>query len=430
MKKVLSLLMAAVACSTVFAAVTVPAYNIVSETDKGDYMLCKVNYKSAGADGVTPTDVSGIVCYPKNTDKTPAKAILMDNHFTITEDAEAPSNKTPELINNADYSMGGTYCFTSADYYGYGYTKNQPHTYLCQYQNAQNSIDLMIVARDIYTKKNVKIENDFFVNTGYSQGGGVTMAVHKMLEENKELADYLHFAGSFCGAGPYDLEATMLWYMEQTNINEPSLIPLVVKGLITGGYLNGYNFGQFFKFNTSTLESAIDSKTYSLSALSSIITSQTGGKRGASDILSADFMNAESQIHKDFISAARKNSLLEGWAPKYPMYLIHYEGDLIVPYVNTENAIAAFNMTDEFYHVGPKSLSSDHQDFAAYYYRFLYAGHLTEMINKAAHPEWYIQGVKNIQNAVMDGVRYNLLGMPVNENYQGIVILNGQKFIQ
>lgn len=424
MKKILSLCFALTVCFAAWAAYDGPEYNIVKTVESETFVTCYVHYTSVGADGETATKVSGIVTYPKSLK---AKAIIMDNHFTITKDADAPSNSIPEVIKNSLFDMGGTYCFTSADYLGYGLTKDQPHPYLCQQQNAINSIDLMKVARDIYHEKEVKIENDVFVATGYSQGGGVTMAVHREMENDKDLAKELKYAGSFCGAGPYDVKATLLWYLVQPETEEPALIPLVIKGLYEGGYFN-HSINSCFRFDATDLLAAIDSKTKSLSELGDMIRTQAGGS-SAQMVLSNELLDENGEMYKDLIDAAERNSLLSGWKPsRYPLHVVHYEGDMVVPYVNAENAISALHISKDNYLLAPMAnLTTNHSDFAIYYYRYLYLGQLDNMIENAVRPA---QGLEEIMSPMMNGVIYNLLGMPVDESYHGIVIVNGQKRIQ
>ena len=48
---------------------------------------------------------------------------------------------------------------------------------------------------------------------GYSQGGAVTLALQRLIEE-EGLAGQLHFRGSICGDGPYDLIETMRYYFD------------------------------------------------------------------------------------------------------------------------------------------------------------------------------------------------------------------------
>jgi hypothetical protein len=58
------------------------------------------------------------------------------------------------------------------------------------------------------------IKDDFrSYSWGFSQGGSVALAVHRHIEENN-LAGSLHFQGSVCGDGPYDLISTMRYYFD------------------------------------------------------------------------------------------------------------------------------------------------------------------------------------------------------------------------
>lgn len=422
MKKIFTLFFAAMLIAPTWAL----NYNIVKEETEGNMVKLTINYQSVGADEVSAVTVSGIVTYPSSKK---AVAIIMDNHFTITKDAEAPSNETPSVITNSVFNMGGTYCFTSADYLGYGLTRDQVHTYLCQRQNAINSIDLMKVAREIFAERGIELQNDVFVNTGYSQGGGVTMAVHREMELNKELAEELHFAGSFCGAGPYDLVATMEWYLSQTKLNTPSLMPLVIRGMLAGGFLPGYEYKDFFvsEAMANDLAAAIDGKELSLSGISDVIKTHTGGQTAAKYILHKDMMDNTTTIHKDFMKAAKLNSLLEGWQPTFPVHVCHYELDSVVPAVNAHNAIEALNLDEDHYSIAPTTIVSNHSDFAIYYYRYIFLGKLTSMINDYGKP----QGVENVRDGIFNnGVIYNILGMPVDENYHGIVIVDGVKKLQ
>lgn len=423
-------MLAALCCTTLFAMYSVPKYNVVNTKTQDGIVILTVHYTSVGADGKNPTDVSGIVTYPESKK---AHAILMDNHFTITSDADAPSNTTPELIANTTFAMGTKYCFTSADYYGYGLTADKPHTYLCQHQNAQNAIDLMKVGIDIYEKEGVEIKNNVFVNTGYSQGGGVTMAVHRMLELDQELAQNLHFAGSFCGAGPYDVSATLEWYRNQTKLNTPALLPLAIKGMLAGGFLPGYQLSDFFKVDMTSVSDAIDNKANTLGELNDMIRSITGGSTNPIDIMHPDFYDGENKKISDLNEALTKNSLLDVptvWNPSYPLHLLHYANDSIVPAVNAEMAVRILNLDENHYQIAPASIKSDHTEFAIYFYRYLYLGKLDQLIDSAVRKEQGIEDTEMNNDALMNGVFYNLFGQQVDASYHGIVIVNGKKYLR
>jgi hypothetical protein len=83
------------------------------------------------------------------------------------------------------------------------------------------------------------------VSIGYSQGGSVSLATHKFIEQN-DLVDELHFAGSVCGDGPYDPVTHLRYYMNddgetydgnnktshrKEKVSMPIVMPLILKGM-------------------------------------------------------------------------------------------------------------------------------------------------------------------------------------------------------
>lgn len=78
---------------------------------------------------------------------------------------------------------------------------------------------------------------------GYSQGGSTTLAVHRYIEQQGQDKD-LHFTGSICGDGPYDLVATLRYYFDDNGnsydvetphtkgfATMPVVLPLIIKGM-------------------------------------------------------------------------------------------------------------------------------------------------------------------------------------------------------
>ena len=137
------------------------------------------------------------------------------------------------------------------DYEGYGGTKDVPHPYLSQRVTAQQMIDgvkyglalYQKVAKESQTLLPMKSDWRSFC-MGYSQGGAVSLATHREIEE-QGLADELHFQGSICGDGPYDLVSTMRYYLEDDGTSYgvetshrkglatiPAVVPLILKGMV------------------------------------------------------------------------------------------------------------------------------------------------------------------------------------------------------
>jgi len=96
------------------------------------------------------------------------------------------------------------------DYEGYGVTRERAHPYLYQELTARQVVDGVKAGIELYKSSTSlsdirhPIRSDFrTISCGYSQGGSVSMATHRFIEQNN-LDKELHFTGSICGDGPYD----------------------------------------------------------------------------------------------------------------------------------------------------------------------------------------------------------------------------------
>ncbi len=424
-KNVLVALTATFSFSLSVCAIEVPEYSIVEETTEDAVVTIIVKYASLSADGTKTQMVSGLVSYPINMQPY---AIILDNHHTITDNAEAPSvaGETASAI-----LLRTIFFIVAPDYVGYGITEEEAHPYLCQMQNAANSVDLAIVARDIITKRNIQIETDTLFNIGYSQGGGVALAVHRMLEEDSELVEFLHFAKTCCGEGPYDVSATLNYMLDSTDtIVMPVILPLVVKGFLTGCpqfFAANRKFSDFFKDNliNAGLEEWIDSKEFTTDQISAKMLEVTNGSSSLKDFLNDSMFEDGSELRAELDAAAKANSLLDGWKVSYPLWMYHLTGDKVVPFINAQNAVDSLGIEDyEFY----KASNPDH----AFYGQMFYIYAANDIINFCK--EKIFGGVVTpsdieiVPNNTLDlsAPMYDILGRRVDAHYEGIIIQNGR----
>jgi hypothetical protein len=117
----------------------------------------------------------------------------------------------------ADYV--GRCIIIAPDYEGYGLTKDLPHPYLSQRLTAQQVLDAATYGLELYQKTSdellLPLKKDWrMYGLGFSQGGAVTLALQRLIEE-EGLSGQLHFYGSICGDGPYDLVQTLRYYSEE-----------------------------------------------------------------------------------------------------------------------------------------------------------------------------------------------------------------------
>ena len=225
-----------------------------------DAKLYTFKYPSVDADGNT-IYLSGLMGVP---DGAKPDNLVIGCHETITSNYECPSewHISADAPLQSGHFMMLQYCrynllrqpcclVIMPDYEGYGITKDRAHPYLYQELTARQVVDAVRSALAWYDHliaigKVKPFEPGWkSVSIGYSQGGSVSLATHKFIEQNG-LVDELHFAGSVCGDGPYDPVAHLCYYMQDdgetydgTNrtahrkekVSMPIVLPLILKGM-------------------------------------------------------------------------------------------------------------------------------------------------------------------------------------------------------
>ena len=229
--------------------------------------LYSYTYPSVDADGNVVT-LSSLMAVPTKmliNGMAKPNNLIIGCHVTITSNYECPTeyNKTGGTLSwMTDIGMLIDYTRYDAvrqpcclvilpDYEGYGVTKNRPHPYLYQELTARQVVDAVRYGLALYNENKglfsfKDFEDDWkSVCVGYSQGGSVSLATHRFIEENG-LADELHFAGSVCGDGPYDPVRHLGYYMnddgetydgdartqhEKATVSMPIVMPLILKGM-------------------------------------------------------------------------------------------------------------------------------------------------------------------------------------------------------
>ena len=221
------------------------------------------NYPSVDADGNPIVLSSAMVSWrPSYDPKDSIETVLIFCHVTITTNYECPSSYMDEGSLGSDVGiiqtlpvMGLTYerlrhsIIIMPDYEGYGVTKDRPHPYLSQRLTARQVVDAVTYGLQLYQKlveacTNPPLQSDWKTFCmGYSQGGAVALATQRHIEENG-LSEELHFSGSLCCSGPYDLVANMQYYVEddgnshgvstahrKNKLSMPVVMPLILKGM-------------------------------------------------------------------------------------------------------------------------------------------------------------------------------------------------------
>lgn len=404
-------------------------YNETKETESFGYKYMTYTYPSVNSEGKEIT-LSGLMAWPigKNyagrltIDK--ANNVIIACHVTIASNDECPSKwpdtgtidgLTTDVRMYVGHAGGGLGRFGGSknpiywnlviipDYEGYGYTKENTHPYLDQELTARQVIDgvrnglekwkTLEVYKETSSGRIIKtysvsgdrpeLRSDWkSVVVGYSQGGAVAMAVHRLIEQ-ENLVDEFNFAGSVCGDGPYDILATMQEYINWDRVYYPVAAALILNGMVKcSPYMVHHTINDYLSTNFTKcgIMDWIATKDYTTNDIRDKLYSYYKSGQPIVDYKDTDhgdnlyYMRMQDLLTPEAYSfcksfsypsgqwycttegkfgdlqrAFENNSVLRGWQPQHPMYLLHSINDHVVPYVNAEKALQAFGNNSNFH---------------------------------------------------------------------------------
>jgi predicted esterase len=266
---------------------------------------------------------SGAVLVPDIKQPLP---LMNYNHGTIFPDNErsAPgylSQYNSEVILGGLFSSMG-YLTVMPDYIGYGSTNDLKHPYCAYNYIAATCIDMLRAAKEFCDSQKIKLNNKK-IFTGWSEGGGVALAVVKNIEE--KFSDEFNVTAAAPMAGAF-YSSGFAEYVLNGKQNFP-YINSYAWVLTTYNWLYKINKPLHYYFNepyASRLEKDPDA----------VISLQP-------DVLFAEFRNN----YERGLDTLLKNALLQNdlwnWKPKAKIVLCHSEKDNYVPIFNSKRAYDA-----------------------------------------------------------------------------------------
>ena len=388
-----------------------PEYKILSYTDNRTISLT-YSYPSIDENGNEITLSSALVAW-KPTEKDSVdeiKSVIIGCHITITSDGGCPTSYLKSFVmgdamllfslpTQANIPELRRSIVIMPDYEGYGVSKDRIHPYLSQELTARQITDAVKYGLQLYHElDNAQPFADDWksICIGYSQGGAAALGTHKYIEQHG-MDDDLHFAGSFCGDGPYDLYSTLQYYFDDNGQSygvetkhrrkttpEPLVIPLLIKGMIDadpgmkGHSINDYLSKQFIdtgimdwisekEMSTDQIRGALydmcenghiakDGTYYSPEQMQTLFPVHTKKQILTAkdyqvtadlthmftpeslqylDVALHDEVSPEnSGIIYDLMQALFRNSLVNGWEVKHKIVFLHSKYDTTVPLSN------------------------------------------------------------------------------------------------
>lgn len=306
--------------------------------------------------------------------------LLIGCHITITDNKQAPTNFTTRDVSTdvgmllmhsiPGSSPSGNALVILPDYEGYGGTIQRPHPYLCQQLTARQVVDAVRAGMKFFKQKGGKMADGWQgITAGYSQGGAVAMATHRMIEQSGR-SDEFHFRGSVCGDGPYDLPATFRHYVSTGKVYMPVVLPLILQGLCSNSKpLKNYRPEDFLTpaFLQTDVLNMISGKDMSTGKISDKLEQYADEHPGTIKFLFDDegtyletsavlrpeciaYLKGEAVSTPDqmkmeaLMQSLEENSVwgtwqgYDNWQPLHPIIAFHSTNDEVVPYTNYTQA--------------------------------------------------------------------------------------------
>lgn len=259
-------------------------------------------------------------------------ALASYQHGTVAAKTNVPSHLNDEALLGVLYAAVGIVC-TQPDYIGLG-DSDLFHLYVHADSEARTAMDMVLAAHELQEELGFNLNNNH-VMYGYSQGGHATMALQKLWEE--EYLDEYNLLGSAPMSGPYDMSGAQADVLVSDNpYPTPGYLPYVLLSFqeVYGTMWEDISdvFVEPYATMIPDLFDGINSMGYINNQLPDV----------PIDMLHPDVLEAFQNAEDHPIQLALEDNDLYDWAPSVPTELYYCQGDDQVSYLNSVNALEAF----------------------------------------------------------------------------------------
>ncbi|WP_192821420.1 alpha/beta fold hydrolase [Rufibacter sp. LB8] len=274
---------------------------------------------------------SGLMVVPLNM---PGPApILSAHHGTTFDQKYAPSNFQLNSLTGFEAFGAAGYLTVVPDFIGYGESKHILHPYYDVKHSGTAVVDMIKAGKSFFQKNNIKESGELFL-AGYSEGGYVTLAAQKEIEENPTHG--LTVTGAGAGAGGYDLEGMLARIVSGQKYDYPANLAFIIQA-----YNKTYNWNRpltdFFREPYATRIQELIDGTRTSSSINSALSSDPA------QLFNSTFLAALRGAGEQPLKDALKRNSLKNWVPKSPARLYHGTADTMVPFENSQVTVNAMN---------------------------------------------------------------------------------------
>ncbi len=318
-----------------FGQNVVPAATSSVELYKVTYTSIDVNKKKVNLTGLVAWPVGGA-----------PKGLVVFCHGTTVDRDRSPSKfkgkgEAPEIIEAVTAFATGGYALILPDYLGLGDHK-AAHPYPLSVVNARSGMDMISAARAFARQKSYSIGRELFI-TGYSEGGGVAMALTRSLQSY--MNEEYQVTRSAPASGPYDLSGTTREFMLQETGEQIGFVLRLYLMSYATNYLNkekGIKLNTFYRrslANALGLNYSLNPSDEGVIKNIGVTTTLMRSKNQLSNVLQPAFLRdmKANSMSNPFVRMLHENDVYD-WSPTRPMLLIYIDKDFIVSPDNTEKA--------------------------------------------------------------------------------------------
>ncbi|MEO0733411.1 MAG: hypothetical protein AAFZ52_11290 [Bacteroidota bacterium] len=290
----------------------------------------RVEYLTESPAGNTVT-ASGMIALPQEQTTT---GMAVVHQATVLNAADVPSLQTNRTgFDPFPLALGGTgLAVLLPDNIGYGTSANILHPYQHAATYGRCGYDMIRAGLELFANQEISHDGQLYV-TGYSAGGDATLAVHRWVEENSDLAVTL----SVPGGGAYDKLAVAKTFADYDG--ELSLAPLFVWIIQTYDDLYGLD-RPWSAYLTADNAAKISGSPEGQQWL------QLGLDQNPQELFAPAFREAILNDSDAAFRAALLDNDLTSWQPEGVVVLLHGAEDLAVPVVGARNALRFLQADD------------------------------------------------------------------------------------
>ncbi|MBN2414374.1 hypothetical protein JXO52_00955 [bacterium] len=286
--------------------------------------VVRIHYYTEDGDG-TLTPASGALMLPLSSGPHPLLSLHHGTEILRTRAASIhPFTTTEGFLAVVTGALGFITCVP--DYLGFGVSECM-HPYHHALLSAVTCIDFLRAARTWCEENDVAMSSQLFLG-GYSEGGYVTMAVHREMEAH--YSDEFTVTASAPMAGAYDMLTTARLLFAENEYGSPAYLAFIITA-----YNHIYGWDRltdiFREPYAGEMEDLFDG-THSYTEIQDFLPSRLDS------LFTVSFLDLVQDSSDSYIRRALEENTLIYWSPAAPIRLYHGMADATVPYENSLEA--------------------------------------------------------------------------------------------